>query len=222
VRTVSGDTVILRNTRNQSIESHTLAGVAAPRAGQPYSADAAYELQTLLDGSPLIVSAIGHDQQGRLLVYVCKSDQPFFKNWQYPPCLPENSLNRSLARDGLVWVDPRQPGIEELEVAEALAREEQIGLWQQVAPIPPWQWDLMSPDKQFEIRQAAYESRSRQAASGASLPPSASWPPPGLPPPVPVQKGSGRQSASYEYPAYYWFFLGLAREDDSAQTPASD
>lgn len=222
VRTVSGDTVVLRNTRNQSIETHKLAGVAAPRGGQPFAADAAYELQTLLDGSPLIVSAVGHDQEGHLLVFVCKSEEPFFKNWQYPPCLSENSLNRLLVRDGLVWVDRRQHGHEELAVAEAQAKEEQIGLWQQVAPIPPWQWELLPSDKQIEIHQAASKSRSRQAVVGASFPPAATSPSSGLPPSLPVRRGSRQPSADYEYPAYYWFFLGLARDGDSPRTSTHD
>ena len=79
VRTINGDTFVARNTRNQNIETVRLAGLPAPVGGQAFSSDAAYELQKLLDGSSLIISAVGHDANNHLLVFVCLSDEPFFK-----------------------------------------------------------------------------------------------------------------------------------------------
>ena len=211
VRTISGDTLVLRNTRNQTIETVRLAGLAAPATGQAFSADAAYELQKLIDGSSLIVSAVGRDENSHLLVYVCVSDEPFFKDWKYPPCKTEDSINHSIVRDGLAWVDTRQPAEPRLREAETLAKEDRVGLWQQLAPIPPWQWTMMSPQKQAEIRQAEYESQSRKAAaSGQSLPSWTATSPGHVLSPAESVPSTAPEGAIDEQAGYYWLFRGMA------------
>jgi endonuclease YncB( thermonuclease family) len=223
VRTINGDTLILRNTRNQNIETVRLAGLAAPDAGQAFSADAAYKLQKLVDGSPLVISAVGHDDNNQLLVYVCLSDKPFFSDWKYPPCDPNDSVNFAMVRSGLAWVDTRQSAQPALSGAESLAQEDRVGLWQQLAPIPPWQWTLLSPQKQFGIRQAEQENQSRRAAvSGGSSP---SWTGMAAEQPAP-RSGSDPSPASTgvsdEQAAYYWLFRGIASGVDPATTQGTD
>jgi endonuclease YncB( thermonuclease family) len=211
VRTISGDTLVLRNTRNQNIETVRLAGLASPATGQAFSTDAAYELQKLIDSSSLIVSAVGRDENGHLLVYVCVSDEPFFKDWKYPPCKPEDSVNHSIIRDGLAWVDTRQPAEPRLREVETQSKEDRVGLWQQLAPIPPWQWTLMSPQKQAEIRQAEFESQSRKAAtSGRSLPSWTVTPPGRVLAPSGSVPSNAPEGTNDEQAGYYWLFRGMA------------
>ncbi len=215
IRTINGDTFVLRNTRNQNIETVRLAGLAAPIEGQAFRADAEYELQKLLDGSSLVVSAVGRDDNNQLLVYVCLSDAPFFKDWKYPPCDPDDSVNHSIVRDGLAWVDIHPAAQPAFSEAETRAKDDRAGLWQQLAPIPPWQWALMSPHKQSEIRQAEYESQSRAAAaSGKSVPPRPRTTPrhssaPSVSAPSGVSKGKGDEQSTY-----YWLFRGMADDGD--------
>ena len=221
IRTINGDTIVLRNTRNQSIETVRLAGLTAPVEGQAFRADAEYELQKLLDGSSLVVSAVAHNEDKNLLVYVCLSDEPFFKDWKYPPCHPEDSVNHSIVRDGLAWVDTRQSAQPTLSKAESRAKEDRAGLWQQLAPIPPWQWTLMSPHKQSEIRQAEYESQSRKAAAaGKSLPPWAGTTPRQVSATSGLDPSTASKGNDDDQAAYYWLFRGMA--DDVNSAPDSD
>ena len=205
VRVISGDTLVLRNTRNQDLHSASLAGIAAPLAGQPYSADAATELRNLVEGHPLVVSAVSRDEDGLLLIRLCVSDQPFFQDWRYRECESSKSVNRALARDGLVWSDPRQQRDTDLHEAERQARVDRIGLWQQLAPIPPWQWEALPPTKKAAIRGAEYETRRRQlAGSGVALP-GHRLPGSG------VEQREGRVTPMVTEQDYYWYFLGQTR-----------
>ncbi|WP_251930391.1 thermonuclease family protein [Salinibacter ruber] len=49
-------------------------------------------------------------------------------------------MGRALIRRGLAWQDQRGPSSARLRSLEQQARREEVGLWQQEAPTPPWAW----------------------------------------------------------------------------------
>jgi micrococcal nuclease len=49
-------------------------------------------------------------------------------------------VGRALIRLGLAWQDQRGPSSAQLRSLEQQARREEVGLWQQEAPTPPWAW----------------------------------------------------------------------------------
>jgi endonuclease YncB( thermonuclease family) len=213
VRVVSGDTLVLRNTRNQSIHTVKLLGLAAPVSGQPFSPDATAELRRLTENKSLVATAVDRDENGTLLVLLCSADQPFFHDWQYPECEIGDSVNLSIARDGLAWAKAGQPGADAIVDVERTAREDRIGIWQQLAPIPPWQWQALPPEKKAAIRQSEYAVRQRTLTGpgGRGLAGSAVSPGAG------VQPRAGRVTPTINEDDYYWYFLGLTQSRQAGE-----
>ncbi|WP_272505278.1 thermonuclease family protein [Salinibacter ruber] len=52
----------------------------------------------------------------------------------------DQDVGRALIRLGLAWQDRRGPSSAQLRSLEQEARREEVGLWQQEAPTPPWAW----------------------------------------------------------------------------------
>lgn len=96
--------------------------------GQPFGEEAAALVRELLFDKQVRVDTYGRDGSGRLLAVV----------W-----LGEISVNLTLVKEGLAWVDPSFPVSKVrlgLEVAERQAQVGRYGLWALPNPEPPWEY----------------------------------------------------------------------------------
>lgn len=154
VEILDGDTLVVRHARNQQLETVRLAGIDAPELYQPAGTQSYDALKGIVAGTPLNVSAIARDEDGRLVAYVCQTDEPFFTDWRSAPCGPQDSVNRNLVRQGMAWAGRVETGRPEFADAEELAQELRIGIWQDAAPVPPWQWRSLPYEKKVAILDA--------------------------------------------------------------------
>ncbi len=120
VDVVDGDTIHVRHQRR--IESVRLIGIDAPELGEPYAAEAASALATLLRGQPLTLELDiePRDRYGRLLAYLTAGS---------------TFVNAELLRLGLVTVYTVPPNIAyETELREAQTEAEAAGAGMWAAP----------------------------------------------------------------------------------------
>lgn len=202
----SGDSVVLRHTRTQRIERVRLEGVDAPESGQPYGLVASAALLERVRGVSLVVSATAREADGSLRGYVCVAEAPFFADWTYPPCEPEASINQDLTQAGHVWVTAAGKDAPALAAAETRARGGRTGLWAAEAPVPPWQWRALSPERRSSILAAATGTSPAAHAPGSTYAAAA----PGA---LSVQPG---MNAAMDVD-YSWLF-GVAPESDDAES----
>ncbi|WP_269532438.1 thermonuclease family protein [Chitinimonas sp. BJYL2] len=131
-RVFDGDTVeiILTNGETQRVR---LAWVDAPEHDQPYGDAAKSTLTALLLGREVSVLPAGpqHDRYGRLLAQIAIQGRD----------AGEAQLQAGMAWHYVQYARKDQPGdaYTSYANAEAGARTQQQGLWQQVNPMPPWQ-----------------------------------------------------------------------------------
>ena len=127
-RVIDGDTVVL--TSGVHIR---LAGIDCPEHDQPYGTEATEETQRLCMAH-IDVREVSHDRYGRTIAWlnIIQSDgaKP------YSIC----SINSILVYDGLAWHYTKYDHNPELDCAQADARHNHRGLWQDASPIPPWVW----------------------------------------------------------------------------------
>ena len=150
----SGDSVVVRHTRTQRVERVRLEGVDAPESGQPYGQIAAAALLEGVRGESLVVSATARESDGSLRGYVCVAEAPFFADWTYPDCEPEASVNHDLTQAGHVWVAAAGKDEPAMAAAQTHAQGQRLGLWAAEAPVPPWQWRALSPERRASILAA--------------------------------------------------------------------
>jgi len=118
-----GDTITVR-TQN-SKQKIRLFGVDCPEKLQPYGRAATLLTQKLAYRKLVKITPLQTDRYGRTVAYVA---------------LPDGSkLNYELVSSGLAWWS-KQYAPEEMQIAtrEIQARLKGIGLWQDISPIPPW------------------------------------------------------------------------------------
>lgn len=126
-RVMDGDTVSIKDN-NQTYKLRLL-DIDAPELHQAYGKKAKRALVQLCQSKQSTLSVTvelqGFDKYGRQLGYLY--------------C---NQINAShhLVKQGLAWFNTPYSTDLNLQAAEALAREQQLGLWRQSKPIPPWEW----------------------------------------------------------------------------------
>jgi len=103
-----------------------LACIDAPESDQPYGPEARQRLQELLT-QPHRIEIVDTDRYGRQVARV----------W-----IGKTLLQETLVREGMAWVYPQfqHHCPEDLLQAQALAQQQQLGLWGDPNPIPPWEW----------------------------------------------------------------------------------
>lgn len=122
--------------------SHTirLAAIDAPEARQPYARESKQHLSDLVWRKDVKVEWKERDRYGRIVGKV---------TLQTPPCPTcTKTLDAGLAQleAGLAWWDRETRRAQSLsdqgyyEYAEFDAKARRIGLWQDPAPMPPWEW----------------------------------------------------------------------------------
>ena len=120
-----GDTIELIDERNQT-QTIRLLDIDCPEKGQPFEKAAKQFCADLCFGKQVKIVRKTKDRYGRILgtVYV------------------DNKLcvNKALVQAGLAWHFKKYPQKEEYAVLENEARGKKVGLWQDAAPIAPWDW----------------------------------------------------------------------------------
>ena len=117
-----------------------LAAIDAPESRQPYAKESKRHLSDLVSGKEVTVEWRKQDRYGRIVGKLILLT---------PPCATcTKTLDAGLAQleAGLAWWDRETRREQTLsdqgyyEYAEFDARNRRIGLWQDPAPIPPWEW----------------------------------------------------------------------------------
>ena len=132
-----GDTVVmLINNKEQTIR---LAHIDCPERNQPFGYKAKlFVSERVYRKDVKIVIADRPDRNGRWIAEV------FYNN---------QNLNKELVRNGLAWHFKRfskNPNYAKLEIQ---ARKKKIGLWQEAAPVAPWNW------RDFKRQSAVYQKQ---------------------------------------------------------------
>lgn len=117
-----------------------LYGIDCPEFGQDNWQDAKGLTRRLAGGQRVSLEVMDRDRYGRIVALVYRGDV---------------LVNRELVRQGLAWVYPRycrtEPLCSEMKELEAVARRQDLGLWEGRSPLPPWKWKRLHP-KENEYR----------------------------------------------------------------------
>ncbi len=108
-----------------------LWGIQAPRPGQPFGTEATVAAGRICEGKRLRVAARSAGPEGRITGSVVAEGEETSER---------QDVGRALIRLGLAWQDQRGPSSAQLRSLEQEARREEVGIWQQEAPTPPWAW----------------------------------------------------------------------------------
>lgn len=117
-----------------------LAAIDVPDLRQPYGKESKQHLSDLVSGKEVRVEWRKQDRYGRIVGKL---------TLQTPPCAAcPKTLDAGLAQleAGLAWWDREARREQTLsdqgyyEYAEFDAKTRRIGLWQDAAPMPPWEW----------------------------------------------------------------------------------
>jgi endonuclease YncB( thermonuclease family) len=161
VEIVDGNTMIVINV-NRRIKV-VLKGSDAPEEGQPFGDVARQHLADLVLGKEVLVDYTELGRDSHLVAKV-------FCN--------EMDVGEQMIRDGVAWFDRTyEKDFSELErqlydESEQAARGEHRGLWQETAPVAPWQFRLAQNSKPAQPIQNASSSNSQsgQAQAGSNRP----------------------------------------------------
>lgn len=154
VDVIRGDVIVVTDGTGTR---HTvrLAGIDAPDLKQAYGKESRLGLSNLLLGRRIAVERRKQDNYGRVVGRVTVA----------PPgcatCPPTRDAALAQLEAGLAWWfrdERREQPLEEqgyYEYAEFDARTRRLGLWQDSAPVPPWQWRKRE-NKPYITRLGAY------------------------------------------------------------------
>lgn len=130
-------TVVAQNKARHKVH---LFAIDAPESRQPYGKESKQHLSDLVLGKEVRVEWRKQDRYGRIVGKLIL---------QTPPCATcPKTLDAGLAQleAGLAWWDRESRREQSLsdqgyyEYAEFDAKTRRIGLWQDAAPVPPWEW----------------------------------------------------------------------------------
>jgi micrococcal nuclease len=126
---IDGDTVLFKPDRfgdaSRVFLKIRLADIDAPEKDQPYGDAATRALTALLLHQRVTLDTVATDSYGRTVARIQRGAL---------------QVNAELVRRGLAWAYTRYRRDAALLEAQREARSEQRGLWQDVAPMPPWVW----------------------------------------------------------------------------------
>lgn len=138
-RVWDGDTVTLQtNERSYRIR---IAGIDAPEHDQPFGRQATNCLCYLTLNRQVKAHILEQDKYHRYVARLYLQEQPDFlpPSQGFPADL---DVGHYLIRNGLAWhyffYDKGNPHYEEYSKAEKAAKDENLGLWQELCPKPPW------------------------------------------------------------------------------------
>ena len=133
VRVSDGDSFELRDEKNKSVKVR-LYGVDAPESKQRFGKESREHLRELLEGKTLRLKTLYKDNYKRsvAIVYLCSNN-----------VIDERSVNQRQVQAGMAWVYDyfcTSDICKTWKVEEAMARKQNLGLWKDKKPTPPWQW----------------------------------------------------------------------------------
>ncbi len=147
-RVKDGDTIVVSLDEGRTVDVR-LWGVDAPESDQPYGPVATKAARKIAKNKTCSVVVRDHDHHGRIIGRVFVSEKSI-------------DVGHSLVTSGYAWhrtkyVTGHQELSDQLEESQAQARREELGLWTQSNPIPPWEWRKQgSPSSDVEdVVQAA-------------------------------------------------------------------
>jgi micrococcal nuclease len=123
VGVTDGDTVtVLHANKPERIRLH---GIDCPEKGQAFGTRAKQAASEMVFGKDVAVRVHGKDKYGRTIGAIILSDG--------------TNVSKALVRGGWCWWYRKYAaGDIDLARAEAEARKAKRGLWQDAAPVPPW------------------------------------------------------------------------------------
>ncbi|KAF0163916.1 MAG: nuclease [Rhodocyclaceae bacterium] len=146
-----------------------LAAIDAPEARQPFGRESKQHLSDLVFGKEVKVEWRQRDRYGRIVGKVMVQNTPC------PTCPPALDAGLAQLEAGLAWWYREYRREQSLadqgyyEYAEFDAKARRIGLWQDEAPLPPWEWRrrnqivarLVTAPEPFSPQRTSMRSASR-------------------------------------------------------------
>ena len=127
-RIVDGDS-IRWNTATGDVD-YRLASIDAPELNQPFGQRSKQYLQMILAGKELTAYQTDVDRYGRRVAFI------FATSPDRPGVAQE--INAQMVADGYAWHAVRHSQNLNLARLETVARTARLGLWEQRAPVAPW------------------------------------------------------------------------------------
>lgn len=125
VKIADGDTVTVLDIDKKQIRVR-LWGIDAPESKQPFGTKSKQFLSKLIFGQIVDIEGYKADQYGRILGKV-------YLDHQY--------INLMMVQSGLAWhYKSYAPKDADLAQAQSLATKQELGLWSDPKPVPPWQF----------------------------------------------------------------------------------
>ena len=106
-----------------------LYGIDCPEGRQPYGYEATETTRSLVLGKQVAIEEVGQDRYRRTVAIVHLPDG--------------TTLQERLLMEGATWVFPpycTRPECAKWRDLEQAARAEEVGLWHEPEPLPPWEW----------------------------------------------------------------------------------
>lgn len=140
-RVVDGDSIRWR-TATGDID-YRLASIDAPELNQPFGQRAKKYLQIVLAGKELTAYQTDVDRYGRRVAFIFATS-------------PEGAgvaqeINAKMVADGYAWHAVRHSQNSNLTRLETVARSSRLGLWEQRAPVAPWDYRDLGAASQSSV-----------------------------------------------------------------------
>jgi endonuclease YncB( thermonuclease family) len=144
VKIKDGDTIGLLTADNQTLTVR-LAEIDCPEKGQAYGQAAKKFTSDLCFGKSVKLIGNTHDRYGRTVALVILPDG--------------TNVNYQLVKNGYAWHYKAYSQSTELADFERQARQNKLGLWQDVNPTPPWDYrrGTNPPKKHYSKRRPALQ-----------------------------------------------------------------
>lgn len=141
VSVVDGSTVVVVDA-SQKRQKVMLAGVAAPRFGQPFHDEATASLSALAFNRDVELKGMRVDGLGNRVATLMVAEP----RCNAPSCPKTGDAGLVQISVGMAWWHRQygwtqtQQQREDYEVAEFRAKSRRLGLWRDKNPVPPWDW----------------------------------------------------------------------------------
>lgn len=122
IKVDDGDTFIFLDKNNRQIKIR-IEGIDAPEKGMPYARKSKEYLEALLLNRDLVVVGKSYDQYKRLVAQISVGKQ---------------DVSEAMISSGLAWHYKKYNQDKKLADLELKAKSQQLGLWQESSPMPPW------------------------------------------------------------------------------------
>lgn len=135
VGVADGDTItVLRDNEQVKVR---LAEIDAPEKAQPFGNKSKQALSALVYGKAVLVVEQGHDRYKRTIGRVYQGDV---------------DVSAAQVKQGMAWVYRKYSKDVSLLPLEDEAKAQRLGLWADVAPVPPWEWRHSKKEKKHEAK----------------------------------------------------------------------